>query len=208
MGDNAVGIEELRHTQAVALGAGPAGVVERKQSRLEFLQAVPAGGTRELAGEHEIDRAVRVHGEDPGHAVGHVERGLEGLGEALFQVRPHLEAINDGFDGVLHPQLQGRHLVQVVDFAVHPRPNKALGAQLAQHLKVLSLALLYHRRQQHEPRAFLEAQHLVDHLAHGLCFQLRAVIRAARLPDPCEEQAKVIIDLGDGADRRARVVRG
>ena len=57
-------------------------------------------------------------------------------------------------------------------------------------------------------RAFGQLQHLIDHLADGLRRQIDAVIRAARSADARKQQAQVVVDFGDGADRRTRIVRG
>ena len=59
-----------------------------------------------------------------------------------------------------------------------------------------------------EPRAFLERQHAVDHLADRLAFDRQAGRRRIGNADAREQQAHVVVDLGDRADRRARVARG
>ena len=57
-------------------------------------------------------------------------------------------------------------------------------------------------------RSGRQREHLVDHLADGLRLQRVVVVRAARRADARVQQAQVVVDLGDGADGRARVVRG
>ena len=57
-------------------------------------------------------------------------------------------------------------------------------------------------------RAFGQRHDLVNHLADGLRFECRVVIGAARNTGAGKQQAQVVVDLGDRADRRARVVRG
>ncbi len=49
-------------------------------------------------------------------------------------------------------------------------------------------------------------EHVVDHLGDALRLQRQLVVRAVRRADPREQQPQVVVDLGDGADRRARVV--
>ena len=51
-------------------------------------------------------------------------------------------------------------------------------------------------------------QHVVDHLRDALRRERDAVLRAVRIADAREQQAQVVVDLGDGADGRARVVAG
>ncbi|MNC69841.1 hypothetical protein D3C75_1205820 [compost metagenome] len=95
-----------------------------------------------------------------------------------------------------------------MQLAVDPRTDEALGAQFLEHRQVLTLALADHRGEQHQLAALRQGQHLVDHLADRLRLQRHVVVRAARGADAGVEQAQVVVDLGDGADRRARVVRG
>jgi len=85
---------------------------------------------------------------------------------------------------------------------------KPCGAEFRKQLVVLALAVRHHRRQQHQAAAFRQGQHLVDHLADGLGLQRGAVLRAARGADAGEQQAQVVVDLGNGADGGARVVGG
>src|SRR5690606_13855804 len=87
-------------------------------------------------------------------------------------------------------------LCNAVDAAVDAGADKALGAQLVEQGQMLALALAHHRCQQHQLAALGQRQHLVDHLADGLCRQGQVMIRAARLPGAGKQQAQVIVDLG------------
>ena len=104
--------------------------------------------------------------------------------------------------------VQLRGVVHIVDAAVHPHADKALGTQLIEQMQVLAFLLANHRRQQHQLAAFLHGQHLIHHLTDGLRGQRRFVLRAARLTHAGEQQSQVIVDLGDGAHRGARVMAG
>ena len=84
---------------------------------------------------------------------------------------------------------------------------KPLATQFAEDVLVLALAIGDHRRQHHDARIFRQREHLIDHLAHGLRRQRLTVIRAARFADARKQQAQVVVDFGDGADGRTRVVR-
>ena len=57
-------------------------------------------------------------------------------------------------------------------------------------------------------RAFGQPQHLVDHLAHRLGGEVDQMIGAARRARARKQQPQIVVDLGDRADRRARIVRG
>jgi hypothetical protein len=142
------------------------------------------------------------------HAIGQLQRRFEALGEALLQVGPRLEAVDDGFDRVLHAQLEFRHGVDLVHHAVHAHAHVALRAQRIEHLRMLALAVADHRGQQHQPLVLRHGQHGVDHLPDGLRLERCVVVGAARRAHAGVQQAQVVVDLGDRADRRARVVRG
>ena len=211
-GDHLVLVEELLHAQTVAAGASPRRVIEREQARLQLRNRVPAVGAGELRGEGDLLAVAvqgrAVHGRDDGDIVGQIEGGLEGLRQPVLQVRAHLEAVHHHLDGVLLVLVQLRGVVHIVDTAVHPHADKALGAQLVEQMQVLALLLANHRGQQHQLAAFLHGQHLIHHLADGLRGQRCFVLRAARLTHPGEQQPQVIVDFGDGAHRGARVMAG
>ncbi|MND62028.1 hypothetical protein D3C80_533010 [compost metagenome] len=206
--DQALGIEELLHPQAVAGGAGAGRVVEGEQLGLQLADGVAAMGAGEARGEDDLIARFVIHGRHQGDAVGEVDRRLEGFRQALLQIPAHLEAVHHHVDRVLLLLVQLGQLVQLIEPAVHARADEALGAQLLEHRQVLALALADHRRQQHQLAALGQGQHLVDHLADGLGLQRHVVIRAARRTDAGIEQAQVVVDLGDGADRGAGVVGG
>ena len=105
-------------------------------------------------------------------------------------------------------QRQFRRLIQLHDPAIDPGADKPLRAQPLDKLHMLALAPLHHRGQQQQPFLGGALQDLIDHLRHGLRLQPGLMPRAMRLPDAGEQQPEVIIYFGDGADRRARVVRG
>ena len=64
-----------------------------------------------------------------------------------------------------------------------------------------------HDRCQHlEAGALGELEHPVDDLLRGLALDRRPAHGAVRTPGAGVEEAEVVVDLGDGADRRARVL--
>ena len=74
-------------------------------------------------------------------------------------------------------------------------------------LAVLALAAAHDRRQDHEPRALLQPHDLVDDLLGRLRGDRAPAVEAVRLADPRPQQAQVVVDLGDRADRRPWVAR-
>ena len=98
-------------------------------------------------------------------------------------------------------------VVEVAHLAVDLDPREAVVAQLAEELAVLALAAAHDRRDHAEPRAGLELEHLVDDLLERLPLDGPAAVGAVRVADARVEQAQVVVDLGDGAHRGARVAR-
>src|SRR5690606_37120666 len=72
----------------------------------------------------------------------------------------------------------------------------------------LALAAADERREHLEPRALLELEDPVDDLLRGLPGDRLPALWAVRPAGPRVEQTQVVVDLGDGADRGAGVLRG
>ena len=103
--------------------------------------------------------------------------------------------------------VERQRFVELVHPAVDARPDVALGPQALDDLHVLALAVADHRGEQHEALAARARHDRIHHLADRLRFEHHAMVRAARLADAGEEQPQVVVDLGDGSDRRAGIVR-
>ena len=135
------------------------------------------------------------------------QRRLERFGQPLLGFHIDLQPIHHDLDGVLLGFLQGRQCVDLIHLAVDAQPRKALRAQLVEQIQLLALALHHQRRKDHDLRAFRQFQHMVHHLPHALRLQHQVVLRAIGVAGAREQQAQVIVNLGDGADGGARVVR-
>ena len=85
---------------------------------------------------------------EAGNALAEAQGRREGFGEALRQVAADLEAIHHRLDRVLAAQVELRRGVDLGDLAVDAHAHETLAAQLLEHLQVLALAILDHRRQQ------------------------------------------------------------
>jgi len=205
-GDHPRGVEELHVAQAVAGGAGTHRRVEGEQAGLEFADRVVADGAGELGVEHVFDAAI--HFERNGAAVGQPQRRLEAFGQPLLHVGADLEPVDHHVDVVLFGFLQLGQFVEFVGLAVDPEAHIAARLHLGEDIEKLALAVARHRRQDHELRLFRQGKHRVHHLRHGLRLQRDIVIRAVGRAGPGEQQPQIIVDLGDGAHRGARVVAG
>ena len=104
--------------------------------------------------------------------------------------------------------VQGRRIGELDDLAVHPGPAEALGGQLPEDLDVLPLAAADHRREHLEPGALRQRHQPVDDLLRRLPADRLAADRAVRPAGARVQQPQVVVDLGDGADRGARVAAG
>ncbi len=141
--------------------------------------------------------------------VGERGRRLDRLREPQPQVGAHHEPVDDDLDRVLELLVElGHALLEDVLLAVDLDAREALPRQVLEDVLVLALAVAHDRRVDREARPVLELQHLVDDRVEALPRDRLAADRAVRPPDPRVEEAQVVVDLGHGADRRARVSRG
>ena len=88
--------------------------------------------------------------------------------------------------------------------AVDADADEALPPSGLEDPVALGLAVLDERAEDEQPGPFGQGEHLVDDLLDALALD-RVAVRAVRDADPREQQAQVVVDLGDRADRRARV---
>ena len=148
------------------------------------------------------------HGGNDGDAICQANGGLKGFSQSLLQIFTYLEAVNYHFNSVFAFLVERRCFIEFMDSAIDARPYKALSAQLVDQRQVFALAFTHDWREQHQLAAFRHSQHLVHHLADGLCGQRQVVIGAHGDAHAGKKQAQVVVNLGNGADGRTWVVRG
>ena len=156
-----------------------------------------SSGSRLLADDLDFDQPG-------GEAGGRLDR----LREAPPQVGLHHQPVDDDRDVVFVLLVEDDLLVEPPQLAVDLDPRVALEPHLLEQFPVLAFAPADDRRHDHEFGPLLEGHQPVDDLLLGLAGDLLAALGAVRDPDPRPEQAQVVVDLGHGADRRARVARG
>ena len=115
-------------------------------------------------------------------------------------------AVDDDLDRVALVLVELRRVGDVDHLAVDPDADEALAAGAVEDPVALGLAVLDERAEDEQARALGQGQDLVDDLLDGLALD-RVAVGAVRDADPREQQAQVVVDLGDRADRRARVAR-
>ena len=205
VGDDALRVDALLHAEAGAHRARAVRVVERKHARGQLFDrdaaVVACIVLRErdrLAADHvRDDQAARQRG-----------RGLDRIRDAAAGVRADDHAVDHDLDVVLLGLFELDLFAQVAHLAVHTHADIALLARVLEHLGVLALFAADDRRENLHARLFLQRHQPVDNLVDGLLMDLLAALGAVRRADVRPEQAQVVIDLGDRADRRTRVLRG
>jgi maleylpyruvate isomerase len=216
VGDHELRVDLEPGAEPVTHRAGTERGVEGERPRLELVgvDGVLVGARHLLA---EAQLAARVLGVEVDEVedhqpAGQQERGLHRIGEPPLRGLLDREPVDDDLDRVLLLLLElrpvGEHRVKAVGVAVDAHPREALRLQLPEQLDVLALAAADHRGQDLEAAPLLQRQDLVDDLLRRLPLDRRPTGRAVRPAGPGVEQAEVVVDLGDRADRRAGVLRG
>ena len=170
--------------------------------RVARLPAARGGG---FGASRPGERVRQLRDREP---VGELERLLEQIRKPRGDVGPHHEAIDHDVDVVGEFLVERRHLGDLVEGAVDFDALVALLHELGELLAVLALAPAHHRREQIKPRAFRQRHDAVDHLRDGLALDRQPGGRRIGHADARPQQPHVIVDLGDGADGRARIARG
>jgi hypothetical protein len=159
--------------------------------------------------EQEVGSALSLDDEDPGALA---ERGLDRVrkprASALRKLGFGHQPIEHDLDVVLLLLVEVDLLLERAHLSVHPHPREAGSARLLEKRLVLPLPIAHQRRQDRKAGPFRKPGELVDDLLRGLSRHRPAAAMAGEPPDPGEEDAEVVVDLGDGADGGPRVVRG
>ncbi len=138
---DALGIEELLHAQTVAAGAGTGRIVEGKQPRLQFGDAVAALRAGKAGGKQQFLIAGLVHPGNPAPgrrpAAARFRRIRPGAARIVGRT---LKRSTTDFDAVFLLQVQFGRLIEFDHDAVDARAHEALRAQLLEDVQVLALA--------------------------------------------------------------------
>uniref|UniRef100_A0A0N4Z8C9 LigA n=1 Tax=Parastrongyloides trichosuri TaxID=131310 RepID=A0A0N4Z8C9_PARTI len=208
--DHQVGVEGQLDPQAVTGRAGAEGVVEREQPRLDLADGETRDRAGELLGKNDPTRLFafgRIRPFRRGDAVGQTQGCLDAVGVAALKTFFGYNAVHDDIDVVLELLVERGRVLDGIEFAIDLQPLEALTLPLGHFLLVLALAAANDRRQQQDALAVGQGGQLVDHLADGLALDRQAgggrIGNAYARP----EQTHIVVDFGDGADGRARVLR-
>ena len=218
VGNEQAGIEGVEFAQAVAFVAHALWAVEAEQLRRRRLEA------QSTVGAGVIDREDRIAGPclraarrlvvrgllgldlDEHRSFANRQRQLDGFGKSRPDVGLVLQPVDHDFDVVPHLAIEMQVVVQRNGFAVDSRADESLFQQIDEQIAILALLSANQRGQHRELRVGREMQNAGDDLLPRLTFDLLAALRTEALSDSREQDSQVVVDLGDCADRRARVV--
>ena len=205
VGDHQVHVDYGIDPQAVAAGTSAVGRVEGEEAGLELAEARAALGAGVALGIEGGFPALRL---DLHQAAGFLEGDLHGVAEPLpFRVLGgHL--VDEELDEVLVVALELGDGVQLVERPVDANLGEARAPQAREELLVGPLAAADQGRVDRHALARALAQDLADDGGGGAALDAFSTARAMRDPDPSEEKAQMVVDLGHRGHRRAGVARG
>src|SRR6266446_3164476 len=180
-------------------------VVEREVARLGLRHARAVVGTCVVL--RHLYLFTTVNWRDDHRAAPQPGRGLDRVDQSRPLLRPDHDAVDDDLDIVLLVLVEGDRLADLIQASVHPDPHESRLAHVVDQRPVLALATFDNWSEHHHPGALRQLLDVVRHLLDGLPAHLATAYRTVGMSDPRVEQAEVVIDLGDGADRRPRVLR-
>ena len=143
---------------------------------------------------------LTVHEVDEHAAVGELERGFDGVGQALVNTVLNDDAVDDHLDGVLVLLGELGRVGELHGFAVHAGTRIALGQQVLEEVHKFALTCADDGRENLQAGAFGVLLQSVHDLLRGLLGDFLATFGAVRVADARPEQTHVVVDFGDGAD--------
>ena len=209
---NQLRVDFQAETQTCAGRAGTIGGVEGEGTGLDLiqLQFVPVGAGTFL-GERLTPSGVllvEIDEVDNDGSLGKAEGRFHGVGQALSGRRLDDQAVNHHLYGVLLLFGQFDFLGKLAHLAVDDCPGVSIRTQQFQCLDEFALAALGNGGQNLEARSFRLAQEVVNNLLRGLRPYLLTADRTVRDARTGEEEPQVVIDLGNGSNRRAGIAIG
>ena len=186
-------------------GQAPCGELKEKIRGCSSGQRDAVLGTRELLAEQHAVAVDHVHRDEP---VGQRRGGLDGLGQPLAQIGLEDQPVDHDLDRVLELLVEDDLLLEEQRLAVDLDPGEPVGAQLVEHVAELALAVAHDGRVDGEPRSLGQREDLLDDLIEALPRDRPPADRTVGPAHARVEEPQVVVDLGDGADRGARVARG
>ena len=214
VGHDQLGIEVVRRAEAAAGRAGAVRAVEREQARRQLRQRDAAGAAGEaLAVERLAAPASSPLSPSTATLTRRRRRSLkatpsESASRASMPGRMIRRSTTTSMVcfWVLARAMSSARSRSSPSMRARTKPGLA---QLDQLLAELALPAAHDRRQDVHAACARAASRTRSTICCTVCGRDRlAALPAVRRADAGEEQAQVVVDLGDGADRRARVLAG
>ena len=171
--------------------------VERKESRIEFLESAAAARATHLRA-HDREAIFRV--EQMRGAAADLERALHQI--ARFKDAFRINHPDDGVDRVFLEALEFAKLRDRDQLAIDVERVKALSLGPARHFGVKTFARLDQRREHLERTAPRCCFHLPNDRGDALFFHRQIAVRAILSARLGEEEPEKMVNLGDRGDGR------
>ena len=139
-------------------------------------------------------------------AISELERGVERISKSSAILGAHDQSIDDDFDRVVLTTIELRRIRDFDKITIHVRADEALLADGLEELTELALPTLNEWCTHLDTRTLGPTENDVCDLSRALPLYGSAAIGTMRRAGAREEEAQVVVDLGDGADRRSRIV--
>ena len=197
--------------ETAASGTGTERIVERKKTRLDFVNREARDGAGETRRKNDALRLrtfFHVGIFDDGNTICDAEGDFETIGKTIAEVFAHDDAVHHHINVVFQFFVERGHGVDLVERAVHLDALKTLFLKVGKLFAIFAFAATDHRREQIKPCAVGQRHDAIDHLCHGLAFDGQTCGGRVRHADARPEEAHVVIDFRDRAHRRARIARG
>jgi hypothetical protein len=187
--------------QAFAQGAGAVGAVEREGAGAQLGE----GDVAEGAGQPPaVEPLLLSHG-DHHHVPGQVQCLVQGEDQPLLRSRPQGQAVDEDLDPVVAAGIEGDALLQADHAPVHADAQVALRGQGGELLAEGPLPSPDHGSQHGNRGSCGQLPEFFRDLLGRLGGDGPLALRAMGAPQRGEEDAQVVVDLGDGPDGGTRV---
>jgi hypothetical protein len=204
--EHELGARGTARAESAATRTGAKRRVERKVTGLELRQREATVRAAVLLAEELRLRLVANVLHDFDETVGKAQRGFERVCQAtaIFALRD--ESVDDDRHIVIHLTIELRRLGELDQLTVDDGADETLLARILEQIAELTFPTADERREDFDAGPFGVAKHGVGDLSGALPLDGATTVRAVRRARAGVEQAQVVVDFGDGADRRARIV--
>ena len=208
VGDHESSIDLEHGAEAIAMRAGAVGRIEREIPGGELVERLAVARARQVLTEDDRLGITLLRDDlEFGDATREVERRLDRVGEPALDPFAQDETVDDNGDVVRLIALEFEFvlLVEIDELPVDDGSDEPLAGEVGKQGVVGALSALHDWSEDLESQPFLHRQDLVDDLLRCLAHQRFTRLGIVRDTDASEQEAQIVVDLGDGADRRPRV---